>query len=318
MNSQFTANIDIPVDQLPRGAKKSFSIRELEKLSGVKAHTLRIWEQRYQMFAPGRSNGNVRSYSLQDVQRLLNVALLLKKGCKISILSNLSASELRQKLQTVLSEEDRQCKAINHLIFYMYADIEKFEDVLDGCVQCWGIDATLEKVILPFMEKVGLLSYIDKNYETHFVVTAIRRKIIFGIEKAVTATANNKTALLFLPEGEHYDLFLLYLSYTLKKAGIRVFYLGTDISISNLRLIMDAKPVDFLFTYIPLKQKFKLQGFASYLKQKFPLLSLNAITCEDVSDKDETSNVNLIHYKLSKSFIASQLKYEGQRLPMFE
>jgi hypothetical protein len=81
---------------------------------------------------------------------------------------------------------------------------------------------------------------------------------------------------------------------------------------------MEAKPVDFLFTYVPLKQKFKLQGFASYLSQKFPLLSLNAITCEDVPDKKETSNVNLIHYKLSKSFIASQLKYEGQRLPMFE
>lgn len=311
MNPPFNGDENSFTDTPKTDYKNLFSIREMEQLSGIKAHTLRIWEHRYKMFSPARSLGKVRNYGLDDVQRLLSAALLLKNDYKISALSALSLMELKQKLQTVVTEDVRQCQAINHLIYYMYADIERFEDVLDGCVQCWGIDRTLEKVILPFMEKVGLFSYNDKNHETHFVVTAVRRKIIYGIEKATSAIASNKTALLFLPEGEHYDLLLLHLSYVLKQNGMRVLYLGTDISIKNLQRVMEIKSIHFLFTYIPLKQRFKLQNFALYLKQSFPALFLNAIICEDLYQKEKTDNVNFIHYKFVNAFVTSQIKTDN-------
>lgn len=279
-----------------RSIMKRFSIRELEWLSGIKAHTIRIWEKRYQAFLPQRSSGQTRSYSLADVQRLLSMALLLKKGYKISSLSDLPALQLEQRLQLLVDDEDKQERALNHLIFYMYSDIEKFEDVLDGAVLCWGIETTIEKLILPFLEKVELFSYKDKSCETHFVVTAIRKKIILGIEKINTISITQKTALLFLPEQEHYDLILLYMAFLLKQKGIRVLYLGTNISTANLQRITELKKPDFFYTYIPQGQKFKLSVFASFLEKKYSDAVLFAATYNQASFKEQLENVEFLHF----------------------
>src|SRR5688572_11381681 len=239
------------VSKSDRSMGKLFSITDLERFTGIKAHTIRIWELRYKVLSPVRSAGNVRHYTLSDVDRILKLSLLQKSGFKISALVHLNPAEIDLRLQTMMEEQCMQIRAINHLIFYMYSDFEKFEEVLDSCVLCWGIDATIEKIIFPFLEKIELLSYKDKSYETHFVVTAIRKKLIVGIEKEKNNSDSMHSAVLFLQKGEHYDLLLLYMTYLLKKKGVRLLYLGTDISISNLIRIISAKKPDILYTYIP-------------------------------------------------------------------
>jgi DNA-binding transcriptional MerR regulator len=273
-----------------------FSIKEMEHFSGIKAHTIRIWELRHGLFKPQRSNTNIRSYSLQDLRHLLNITLLLNNGYRISKIALADKSEIEEQAYSLAGDENRQCLAINHLVFYMYTDIEKFEDTLDSCVLCWGIDTTIKKIILPFMEKVELLSYKDKSFEAHFVVTALRKKLIVGIEKEKTTPAAQQTALLFLAQGEHYDLFLLYITYILKKKGVRILYLGTDISVQSLKYILELKKPDMLYTYVPQKAKFRLADFAIYLQKKIPAIVFNVVTCEPIQVGESVSNLNFLHY----------------------
>jgi DNA-binding transcriptional MerR regulator len=275
---------------------KLFSIRDLQRFSGIKVKTLRVWELRYTLFNPVRTKGNIRLYSLDDVHRLLAIALLQQEGYRIHTLSRLSIKELEHKIQRVTNDESKQYCAVRHLIYYMYTDIEKFEDVLDAGVLYWGIEISIKKIILPFLEKAALLSYRDNSFETHFVVTAIRKKIILGIEKGKEVLNADRGVLLFLQEGEHFDLFLLYMCFALKQKGKRVFYLGTNVSTQNLQRFIEEKNPQELYSFIPQNSKFKLHDFAAYLDIAHPELPLTVITC-DGFPCSEVSGIQFIHYR---------------------
>lgn len=278
---------------------KNFSIRELEAFSQIKAHTIRIWEKRFTLFQPQRNKGNYRFYTLEEVIRLLHIALLNKNGFKISGLAKMDLAALEQKTASLTSEEDRKIKAVHNLIVCMFSsNIEEFESVLDYCVFNFGVDATLQDIIIPFLEKVNLVSYRDSSYETHFVVTAIRKKIILSIEKTGPSVCNEKAALLFLPRGEHYDLLLLYMNYIIKNSGLTVLYLGTNISEENLKAIAEAKKPDFFYTYISPEQHFNLHVFADYLNVHLPQAKLFVAQSETKPKPDQNiKNVIFFHFK---------------------
>ena len=279
---------------------KKFAIRELENFSQIKAHTLRIWEHRYGFFKPARNKGNIRSYGLEEVKLLLDIVLLTKNGYKISHLINDDAQTLAEKSKALSSAEARQNKAVSQLILAMFSsDIEQFEDVLDNCVLCWDVDITIHKIIIPFLEKVQLLSYNDRNSDVHFVVTAIRKKIILALERANPTALTQKSALLFLPEGEHYDLMLLCMAYVLKCNGLRVLYMGTNISKENLETVSISKKPDFLYTYIPPKKKFKMHEFFPCLDEQLPGTTFYVAGCENLLQQNEKNrnNVKFIHYR---------------------
>ena len=281
-----------------RSNMSHFSIKDLERFSGIKAHTIRIWEQRYHLLTPQRTEGNTRLYSLEQVHHLLDIALLTGRGNRISALVEITPMERERKIQLLGADEDKQQVAIHYLILYKYAgEIEKFEDTLDSCVINWGIDITIEKVIIPFMEKAELLSYADKSCETHFAVTAIRRKIILGIEQTKPTTLTQQAALLFLPEGEHYDLMLLYAAFLLKRKGIRILYLGTNVPLENLKQIITSKKPELLLSYVPQRQKFKLHALVAFLAQYQPGTKLHVATCDTVLLHQNIANVQFINYK---------------------
>ena len=278
---------------------RTFSIRQLENFSGVKAHTIRVWEKRYRIFQPHRSKGNTRYYLLNDVRHLLNIALLIKNGAKISKLAGIDAAAIHQKVKSLTTLDSSRNKLLNQLIVCMVSnDIEQFEDLLDSCILSWDVDITIKELILPFLEKVELLSYRDTSCEAHFAITAIRRKIILGLERVDPSASINKAALLFLSKGEHYDLMLLYMSYILKKNGVRVLYLGTNISEDILQSILLSKKPDLLYTYIPQKQKFKMGDLVHFLNQHLPQTKFFAVGCEKHETRnDNLDNLNFIHYK---------------------
>jgi DNA-binding transcriptional MerR regulator len=277
---------------------KDFSIRHLENFSDIKAHTIRIWEQRFGIFQPRRSKGNVRHYSLNDVKLLLNVALLLKNGARISELAGTDSASMGNRIKSLTADEARREKVVSQLIICMFSqDIEQFEDILDSCIICWDVDITIRELIIPFLEKVQLLSYHDNSCEAHLAVTAIRKKIILGLERVNPSMVTNKSAILFLPEDEHYDLILLYMAYILKKKGIKVCYLGTNITRDNLELMLKSKKPDYLFTYIPQKQKFKMHTLISFLTNQLPHTRFFVVGSEKKLINDEIrNNVNFIHY----------------------
>jgi DNA-binding transcriptional MerR regulator len=250
---------------------KVFTIKDLENLSGIKSHTIRIWEKRYSFLNPQRSDSNIRYYTIDELQKLLNIALLNKYGYKISTITKMNLPERVQRIAEMSLFDARKDKAVNELVLFMLnADIENFETVLDSFIISLGIDRTITELIIPFLQRAKGLrrsSYINSIQE-HFVNNVIRQKIILGIERTVPHTKKGLTALLFLPEGQHQELTLLCMYFFLKRGGVQVLYLGANLSTKNLELMSKQKAPDFLCTYISKKNYgFNVSRFLQYLNQ---------------------------------------------------
>jgi DNA-binding transcriptional MerR regulator len=136
----------------------AFTIKDLENLSGIKAHTIRIWEQRYSFLRPQRTTTNIRYYTNDELKTVLNIALLNKYGYKISHIDKMSAQEVREKIVSLSPAEAQQERLVNDLLQYMIdLDTEKFEDLLDNYIMMKGIDKAISFLIFPFLDKIGIL-----------------------------------------------------------------------------------------------------------------------------------------------------------------
>jgi hypothetical protein len=171
---------------------------------------------------------------------------------KVSHLAELDHTALKQRINCHPSELVQHGSQVNRLISTLFfCDVEEFEAILDFSLNSWGIEPTIEKVIQPFLERMELFCYRGHTgLEYHFAVTALRRKLILGIEKADAEVHQDRSVLLCLPKGEHYDLILLYLNYQLKKSGFRVFYLGTDITPETLEKAIHLKQPRYSLMYV--------------------------------------------------------------------
>lgn len=278
---------------------RNFTIAELERFSGIKAHTFRTWEQRYHFFKPARTATNFRYYTIKDVRQLLNITLLNKCGYKVSKLDKLTPAEITELAGKQTEPGIVRLRQIHELIIYMFqADVERFESTLTNCINLWGINMTIEEVILPFLDKTPVLSYDDTSNEVHLAVTIIRKKIIFGIERSSPLQRINKKVLLFLPEREHYDLTLLYLNYVLKREGYNIVYMGTNISTRNLESIVISQRPDLLVTYIVHQHQLDIHKTSELLRQHLPdsLLVVSGFT-DKLSAQELPMNVSLSNYK---------------------
>lgn len=252
----------------------SFSIKELENLSGIKAHTIRIWEQRYSFLKPQRSKSNIRFYGNEELKTVLNIALLNKYGFKISHIDKMSPGEVREKIISLSYAEAYQERFINELLQYMVdLDISSFEETINVYVRSKGIDKTISQLIFPFLEKIGILwlsNHMNVAQE-HLVTNIIRQKLIVGIENINVYTSGNKTTLLFLPEGEHHELGLLYLYYLLKTRDIQVLYLGANVPMKDLEFVAHLKKPHYIFTHLTsVPGRFNFEKFIQQIHQRIP------------------------------------------------
>ena len=245
----------------------AFTIKDLENLSGVKAHTIRIWEQRYAFLKPQRTNTNIRYYTNEELKKLLNIALLNKYGYKISHIDRMSGGEINEKILSLSQTEAQQERIVNDLLRNMVdLDIAAFEAILDDHINTKDIDKTILQVIFPFLEKIGML-WVTNNInpaQEHLVSNVIRQKIIIGIENTNSYLKVNKTALLFLPEGEHHEMGLLFAHYILKARGFNILYMGTDTPLGDVAFIVSRKKPDLVYTHlISLPANFNFDKFLS-------------------------------------------------------
>jgi DNA-binding transcriptional MerR regulator len=230
---------------------KNFVIRDLEHLSGIKAHTLRVWEQRFDFIKPYRTKTNFRQYSIDEIQQLLNIALLTRNGYKISKLSSLNHEEINLKLNGLACEEDQHQRAVNDLVVSMYKmNTEIFEATIDYCLREWSADIVLKNVILEFLNKTGLKWQGNKQTEEHVPITIIRKKITSAIDQLKTNECREKSVLLFLPDSKQLDIILLYTHFLLRSKGFKVLYMGMDVTISNLKIMLEIKQPDAAITYL--------------------------------------------------------------------
>lgn len=231
----------------------AFTIKDLENLSGIKAHTIRIWEQRYAFIKPQRTQTNIRYYTNEELKKILNISLLNKYGYKISHINKMTSLEIQDKIVSLSNIQAQQERIVNDMIQYMVdMNVERFEEVLDNYISVRGFDKAITQVIFPFLERIGILwlaNHINPAQE-HLVTNIIRQKIIAGIETAFTHITTNKLVLLFLPEGEHHELGLLYICYLLKTRGIKTLYLGADVPAADIEYVAKLKKPDYLYTHL--------------------------------------------------------------------
>jgi hypothetical protein len=250
---------------------KQFVIRDLERFSGIKAHTLRTWEQRYGVPQPQRSEGKTRLYSLNEFGELLSIALLNRNGYKISHLSALNTGAINHLVKQ-LRNENACCEiALNEMFVGMYAlDVDIIDAVLDKCFLQLPVHTVFSGIILPFLTKTELLWQGNKLTEEHLVVTAIRKKIMWGIEKIGPRLKNDNPVLLFLPDTRQLDLGLLYMNFQLRLRNVPVVYMGNDVSIENLQMIFNKIKPTILYTYLAKHHRLNLAQLSSVMAASLP------------------------------------------------
>ncbi|HZH37575.1 MAG TPA: MerR family transcriptional regulator [Flavisolibacter sp.] len=231
----------------------SFTIKELESLSGIKAHTIRIWEQRYQFLKPARTTTNIRRYNNDELKTLLTVALLNKYGYKISRIDEMPQEQRTQAALQLQEPDARQEFVINELIGCMI-DLQsiEFEKILNRQIARDGIEETVSGVIFSFLERVGILWQTNRlrPVQEHITSNIIRQKLIHGIEGLPFSQENSPLFVLFLPEGEHHELGLLYVYYLLRRHGLSALYLGANVPLKDLEYVAEVKHPDYLYVHL--------------------------------------------------------------------
>ncbi|MEM9917679.1 MAG: MerR family transcriptional regulator [Bacteroidota bacterium] len=232
----------------------NYSIKELERLSGIKAHTIRIWEKRYRLLRPGRTNGNIRLYTDQELMKLLNVVTLLENNWKISKISYLSEEEIRQEVRNcIISCPVNAEIQINELLRCTLGfDEQGFSKALSYNFDELGVRRAYLEIIYPFLNRVGILWQVADVHpaQEHFASNLIRRKIISAIDGLpYDETRKRPSFLIYLPEGEYHEIGLMLANYIVRSAGCRTCYLGACVPASNVIDVMESIQPDYLLTF---------------------------------------------------------------------
>lgn len=259
----------------------SYQIADLERLTGIKAHTIRIWEKRYNLIEPHRTSTNIRYYDDDQARKLLKVSTLLAQGIKISKISELSEKEINsriQELQHVVSEDAVCTGFINELTASMLAfDESGFEKTFSSAVIRFGMYQAMLKVFYPFLHKTGLMWSMEEAMpvQEHFATAIIRRKLITAIDGLPAPSKRSKSFVLFLPNEEWHETGLLFSDYIIRSHGYKTIYLGQNVPANNLLdVIKNVKPTHLLTLYIALHKPEQIASDLLFISKKHPSVKL--------------------------------------------
>ena len=255
----------------------TYSIKDLEQLSGIKAHTLRIWEQWYNLLQPKRTDTNIRFYDDDDLKLILNVALLNDNGVKISKIASMSPNELREEVMKLTERSlthDDQIHALTICMIEM--DEDRFDKILSTNILKLGFEQTMLNVIYPFMSKIGVLwqtGAINPAQE-HFISNLVRQKLIVAIDGQIPQQGGKKF-LLFLPEGELHEISILFASYLIKSKGHKVIYLGQSTPNDDLLSVFKLHQPEYLLTVITTSPSSEyVQEYINALADRFAIAQI--------------------------------------------
>jgi DNA-binding transcriptional MerR regulator len=239
----------------PGGIKLGiFSIKDVEAVSGIKSHTLRIWEQRYGIIQPKRTDTNIRYYDDEDLKFILNISILNKHGFKISEIAKMGRNEINEHILKLSSRSNRFESQIKSLISAMLRfDEYAFHQILTTNIIQHGLDQTMIAVVFPFLSETGLLWQLGSIHPSHehFASNIIKQKLYVAIDGNVGKHSSNpKRFLLFLPEYEQHTLGLLFANYILRARGHEVLFLGQQVPLVDLGKVSGDCVPDFVFTIL--------------------------------------------------------------------
>ena len=239
----------------PKKSKKDYRdkyfIKDIENITGIKAYTLRIWEQRYGMLVPKRTETNIRYYEEADLKYMMNIAILNANGIKISRIAQMDRDEVQRKTLSISENNSGQQSQISTLTSAMFDfDEREFNKTLSINILQLGMEQTTTQIIFPFLQHLGVmwLSGTIHIAHEHFITNLIKQRIFVAIDQLnIIPNANAKKFLLFLPNGENHELSLLLASYLLRANGKNVIYLGTSTPLEDLNKIHKLHNPDYVF-----------------------------------------------------------------------
>lgn len=254
-----------------------YSIKELEQLSGIKAHTIRIWEKRYKLIDPSRTTTNIRFYSDEDLKKIINVSLLNNNGIKISKIADMSLDAMSKKVMEISDVQHEATVHIDQMVVAMIdMEEEMFERILNNIILKFGFEKTITDVVYPFLEKIGILwqtHNITPAHE-HFISNLIRQKIIVAIDGLPIPSKSAKKILLFLPEGEMHEMGLLFYHYLTRKNGYRTYYLGQSVPHEDLKKVVKVHQPDMMLTSITSAPNGNIEPYIKRLTNDFKDISI--------------------------------------------
>ena len=282
----------------------SFSISQLQQFSGVKAHTIRIWEQRYNALQPSRSEGNTRYYSGDQLRRLLNIVSLSGSDYKTSDLCKMTDAQLHRLLDKPLNELHSASPSTEYFISQVisaamrYSE-EQFDKVFSGCILRYGLSGSYSKVIYPALVRLGLMWAKNElpPAQEHFITALFRQKFLAAVDVLPSPYDTKKSWLLFLPEDELHETGLLFANYKIRLANKKVIYLGANVPFQSLSdAINDINPANLLFFLIRKNDRENDVKFITALNKEFGAYK-TYIACEPsrVENLKIGKNFKLLH-----------------------
>ncbi len=253
-----------------------YSIKDLEKISGIKAHTIRIWERRYNLIEPQRTTTNIRYYNDDDLKRILNVSILNQNGFKISKIAKMDDAQLRERvIDLCLDTRNTDVQVESLLVAMLEMNESKFTNVLTNSIIKLGFEATVETILFPFLDRIGILwqaGTINPAQE-HFISNLIRQKLIVAIDNEMQnfIPKSDKKIVFFLPENELHEIGLLFYSLIARKEGFSVIYLGASVPIDDLKVVFDVRNANAMFTsFVSSRKKDEIEQLMKEIELSVP------------------------------------------------
>ncbi len=281
--------------------KNKFSIKDLENLTGIKAHTIRIWEKRYNLLSPKRTDTNIRYYDLASFQKMLNVSYLNSNGYKISKIATLKTNEISELVREIAAENNLESHAINSFKLSMLNfDQVLFYNTYDSLLRDKSFEDVFYDIFIPLLTEIGLLWQTDTitPAHEHFLTTLIRQKILINTEliQAEAKPISEKTFVLYLPDNEIHELGLMFLNYQIVSHNYNCIFLGQSVPLDSLSDILNYyDDLIFLsyFTIKPLKEEINdyIKNFNTLILQnsnaEFWILGqmLNSLDLDNLPEK---------------------------------
>ncbi|WP_158844976.1 MerR family transcriptional regulator [Algibacter sp. L1A34] len=227
-----------------------YTMAQIVALTGIKAHTLRKWETRYNFLDPERTDTNIRYYSDDQLKKLLNIGVLTRNGYRISKIDKMSDTEIHETISDRIIEGNYEDEISGLVISMLNMDEVSFNEILRTQIVKKGLLATVTELVYPFLNQVGVLWGINKVMpaQEHFISNLIKRKMFASIDLLAYPKNNAPSILMFLTEDEYHEIALLLAYYIAREMGWRVYYLGQDVPTENIKQVIEEVKPNLMLT----------------------------------------------------------------------
>ena len=256
-----------------------YKIKDLENLTGIKSHTIRIWEKRYRILSPDRTDTKIRTYSDSELTNLLTVSMLNRNGIKISKIAKLSQEDMNKLLWDIKVNKEPEYSMDKLLLSLVSLDEELFKETLANLLETEGLEKTFTDHLIPFLDRIGIMWLIGSvnPAQEHFMSNLIRQKIISEIDKQEIPASTEKSVLMYLPEHEWHEMSLLFYHFLLRSKGVPTFYLGQSLPYESLvECIEKLKPNYILSSWLTAVDEKLVVSYFKKLKSDYPNLDVFA------------------------------------------